>query len=306
MSRQNARCSRRLAMESLETRQMMTGNVLVSVSAGNLVVSGDSGGNELRIIQSLQNGAPIAGRFFITGQNGTTINGQSVGQFFQNVSGDLRINLNGGNDRLTLGDGVSNSRFIAPRDLQVDMGDGNDVVRLDRVSVRDDARLVTGAGSDSVFVKGTIGGLAGVDFGQNDLTIDTGDRADNISLENVFVRHNLNVNTGSDDFTDFVDMHFMNIGNDTDVRTGGGGDIVRISDVGFNDDLTIDTGAGNDSVSIDRCQVDELFLSLGTDSDALTLRNTVGRRASLNGGLGSDTLSQSGNSFSQFFGASGF
>ena len=136
--------------------------------------------------------------------------------------------------------------------------------------------------------------------------IDTGDRADNISLENVFVRHNLNVNTGSDDFTDFVDMHFMNIGNDTDVRTGGGGDIVRISDVGFNDDLTIDTGAGNDSVSIDRCQVDELFLSLGTDSDALTLRNTVGRRASLNGGLGSDTLSQSGNSFSQFFGASGF
>lgn len=306
MSRQNARGSRRLAMESLETRQMMTGNVLVSVSGGNLVVSGDSGGNELRIIQSLQNGAPIAGRFFITGQNGTTINGQTVGQFFQNVTGDLQINLDGGNDRLTLGDGVSNSRFIVPRDLQVDMGDGNDVVRLDRVSVRDDARLVTGAGSDGVFVKGAIGGLAGVDNGQNDLTIDTGDRADNIFLENVFVRHNLSVNTGNDDFTDVIDMHFMNIGNDTDVRTGAGGDIVRVSDVGFNDDLTIDTGSGNDSVSIDRCQVDELFLSLGTDSDALTLRNTFGRRASLNGGLGSDTLSQSGNSFSQFFGASSF
>ena len=122
----------------------------------------------------------------------------------------------------------------------------------------------------------------------------------------MFVRHNLNVNTGNDNFTDVVDMHFMNIGNDTDVRTGGGGDIVRISDAGFNDDLTIDTGAGNDSVSIDRCNVDELFLNLGSDADNLTLRNTFGRRASLNGGLGTDTLVQSGNSFSQSFGASSF
>src|SRR5437762_3371716 len=102
MSHRNLRSSRPLALESLEDRQMMTGNVLVSVSGGDLVVTGDSGANELRIIQSLQNGAPIAGRFFITGQNGTTINGQATGQFFQNVTDDLRINLNGGNDRLTL------------------------------------------------------------------------------------------------------------------------------------------------------------------------------------------------------------
>ena len=293
-------------MESLESRQMMTGNVLVSVSGGNLLITGDSGANELRIIQSLQNGAPIAGRFFITGQNNTTINGQTTGQFFQNVTGDMRINLNGNNDRLTLGDGVSNARFIVPRDLQIDMGDGNDVVNLDRVSVRDDVSIVTGGGGDSVTVKGSIGGLAGVDNGLNDLTIDTGDRADNVWLEDLFVRHNLNVNTGNDDFTDFLDMHFLNIGNDTDVRTGGGGDVLRISDTGFRDDLTIDTGAGNDSVSLDRCSVDELFLNLGSDSDSLTLRNNSGRRATLNGGLGTDSLIQSANVFSQSFSASSF
>ena len=285
---------------------MMTGNVLVSVSSGNLVVSGDSGANELRVIQSLQNGAPIAGRFFITGQNGTTINGQTTGQFFQNVTGDLQINLNGGNDRLTLGDGISNSRFIVPRDLQVGMGDGNDVVNLNRISVRDDATIFTGAGGDSVTVRGSIGALAGVDNGQNNLTIDTGDRADNVWLENVFVRHNLNVNTGIDGFTDAVDIHFANIGNDTDVRTGGGSDLVSISDDNFVDDLTIDTGAGFDSVFIDRCHVDELFVNLGGEDDGLSLRTTSGRRASLNGGFGADTLNQSGNAFSEFFSANSF
>src|SRR4051812_27988873 len=202
MSHRNLGSSRRLTMESLESRQMMTGNVLVSVSGGDLVVTGDGGANEVRIIQSLQNGAPIAGRFFITGQNGTRINGQVAGQFFHNVTDDVRINLNGGNDRLTLGDGVSNGHFMVPDDLEIDMGAGSDVLRLDNITVRDDARLVTGAGNDSVIVTGTVGALPGVDNGDNNLTIETGDRPDNVLLQNVFVRRNLNINTGTDNFTD--------------------------------------------------------------------------------------------------------
>src|SRR5205823_13821257 len=116
-----------------------------------------------------------------------------------------------GNDRLTLGDGVSNGHFIVPDDLEINMGDGSDTLRLDKISVRDDATLVTGAGNDSVSVTGAIGGLAGVDNGANDLTIDTGDRPDNVLLQNVFVRRNLHIDTGSDNFTDIVDLHFMNV-----------------------------------------------------------------------------------------------
>jgi hypothetical protein len=298
MSRQNLRSSRRMSFESLEGRQLMA--VLVSVTGGDLVVTGDNQADQVQIIQSLQNGTPIPGRYFITGQNGTTINGQTGGQFFANVTDDIRINLNGNNDRLTLGNGI-NGDFIVPDDLEINMGEGADVVTIDRITVRDDATILTGNGNDSVSVKATIGALAGVDNGANDLIIDTGERADNVSLQNVFVRRNLTVNTGIDNFTDVVDMLFMNVGNNTNISTGDGSDLVRISDVGFNGDLTVNTGAGNDAVSLTRCQVDEFFANLAANDDTLTLRDTSGRRATLDGGSGVDTLLRTNSPFSEFF-----
>ncbi len=278
---------------------MMAGNVLVSVTGGDLVVTGDNLGNEVRIIQSLQNGAPIAGRYFITGQNNTTINGQA-GLFFENVTDDLRISLNGGNDFLRIGNGT-NGDFLVPDDLEITTGEGNDIVVVDTIAIRDDATVLTGLGNDSVFFKGTVGGLAGFDGGNNDLTIDTGAGSDSMLLTNTFVRDDLNINTGSDGFRDVVDMLIMNIGDDTTINTGGGNDTVRIRNVGFNDDLTINTGAGIDSVTLTACQVDEFFANLGSGNDTLGLRDTFGRRATLNGGTGADTLLRVNSPFSESF-----
>jgi hypothetical protein len=277
----------------------MAGNVFVNVIQGDLVVTGDGEANELRIIQALQNGSPIAGRYFITGQNNTAIIGTSGG-FVQGVTDDIRIYLYGNNDRLTLGNGVSTSDFIVPDDLEIDMGDGNNVVTIDKISVRDDATIVTGAGSDSVSVKAVIGGLAGIDGGANDLNINTGNRSDNVLLQNTFVRRNVTVDTrGTDNFSDVVDMLMMNIGNDTIISTGGGGDLVRLADVGFNDDVSLDTGEGNDTVTITRCQFNDLIVLLFGGSDQLTMTYSSGQRASLNGGNDSDTIRLGGYSFTQ-------
>jgi hypothetical protein len=295
--RRNGRSSHRLGLESLESRQLMA--VLASVTDGDLVVNGDNQADQVTIIQSLQNGTPIPGRYFITGQNGTTINGQA-GLFFENVTDDILINLNGNNDRLTLGNDT-NGDFIVPDDLEISMGLGNDVVTIDRITVRDDATIITGDGNDSVSFKGTIGSLAGIDGGNNDLTIDTGARADNVRLENTFVRRDLNISTGTDGFADIVDLLVMNVGDDTTISTGGGGDTVRISDVGFNDDLTINTGAGADTVVLNRCQVDEFFTNLGDGTDTLQLTDTFGCRATVNGGIGADTLLRTNSLFSEFF-----
>lgn len=297
MARRNYDSSRRLGLESLETRQLMA--VLVSVTGGDLVVTGDGQADQVTIIQSLQNGEPIPGRYFISGQNGTTINGQA-GLFFGNVTDDILISLNGNNDRLTVGSGVDGD-FIVPDDLEINSGGGADVVTVDRIAVRDDVTINTEDGNDSVSFKGTVGNLGDVDGGNNDLTINTGARADNVLVRNTFVRDDVSINTGADNFTDVVDMLFANIGDDTNISTGAGSDIVRISDVGFNDDLTINTGDGNDAVTLDRCQVDEFFANLGAGTDSLTLRGTFGRRASLNGGSGTDTLSLTDSLFSQSF-----
>src|SRR5262245_36385561 len=111
MSRRN-NLSHRLGFESLEGRQLMA--VVASVNIeGDLVVTGDGQADQVAIVQVVQNGVPVAGRYFVAPQNGTLLNGQAAGRFFNNVIDDIRVNLGGNNDRLTLGNG-NNGQFIVP------------------------------------------------------------------------------------------------------------------------------------------------------------------------------------------------
>ena len=98
MSRHKSLLSRRLGLESLEGRQLMAGNVLVSVnSLGDLLITGDSQDNNIQIFHSMQQGAVIPGKFLVTGaQNSNTlINGQPDAQYFENVTHDIKIDLQG-------------------------------------------------------------------------------------------------------------------------------------------------------------------------------------------------------------------
>src|SRR5215510_1169216 len=137
MSRLNPRSPRKVGFESLESRQLMAGNVSVSVSLGDLVVTGDAQDNALQIIQARQNGVPTPGRYWIAPTNGTLINGQASGRYVNNVFHDMRINLGAGKDSLTLSDGSDDANFIVPNDLVINMGGGNDDVIVDHVKVRD-------------------------------------------------------------------------------------------------------------------------------------------------------------------------
>src|SRR4051794_28937907 len=82
MTRRNT-SSRRLSLESLEPRAMMTGNVTVAVTNGILTVIGDALSNDVQIRQLRQSYTgewpgvklEIAGQNS-KGQNSTTINGQ--------------------------------------------------------------------------------------------------------------------------------------------------------------------------------------------------------------------------------------
>ena len=288
MARKNNFLSKRMGFESLEGRQLMA---VVNVTGGDLVVTGDGQADQVAITQVAPN------TYAVAGQNGTLVNGQVSGQFF--ATDDIRVNLGGNNDRLTVGNGV-NGGFSVLNDLVIDMGAGADVVNVNGVTVRDDATIVTGDGNDNVTFRGTVGSQPNVDFGQNDLFIDTGLRSDTVRVQNTFVRRNMVVNTGTDTFGDVVDILFANVGNNTNVSTGGGNDIVRISDVGFNNDLTVITGAGNDLVRLNAVQVDEFFASMGAGDDRLEIQNSSGNRARVDGGIGNDTLLRLNSPFGLF------
>ena len=299
MSRRNLRSSRRLGLESLENRLLLAGNVAVSVStAGDLVVTGDGQANELKIIQSLVQGQPVPGKYFITGQNGTTITG-TVNGYIENVNRDMLITLNGGADKLYMGDGVSLDRFLVPRDLTISSGDGNDSVQINRISVRDDVTINTGIGDDKVGFVGAVGYIANVDNNANDLQINTSSGADSVTVLGGYVRRDFLVNTGSG--ADEVWMQNLGVGDDLEIYTGTEDDKVTLTvNINIVDDLTVDTDAGRDDVTIDKLAVDEFFTRLGDGHDVMKLTNATGRRATIDGQVGNDQLTTTNSlSFSE-------
>jgi hypothetical protein len=295
MSRHKYNSPRRLGVESLEGRQLMAGNVLASVNAAHdLVVTSDGNQHDLEIVQVTQNGQPVAGRYFIAPHQGTTLNGQSGGQFFNNVTHDIRVTLGGSSDRLNLhAENGNDFGFRVPNDLTINLGNGNNVLTIDHIDVADDATIFSGSGADSVFFRGLVGfnGNINVDGGANDLTIDTGNRFDNVKLQNFAVKRDVNLRVGGTDaFTDSVDLLFASIGRNLNVNTGAGGDLVSINEVGVNATATITTGGGlspandADSVTVNKSQADQFFFNLGIGDDVMTMTDSFGRRATLNGG----------------------
>jgi len=307
MSRHKSLLSRRLGMESLEGRQMMAGNVLASVnSSGDLLITGDTQDNNIQVVQAMQQGAVIPGRFYVTGapNTNTTINGQSAGQYFENVTRDIKIDLKDGLDRVKVGDGIASNHFVAPHDLVIDMGTGKDGVLIPAVTVKNNLTVNQGTGDDGFLLQDSI---VGTDGGIGDVTITGGNGADYIGFASDHIHGKLNVNAGgTDNAADKVELFTVDVEGDSTINTGGGADTVNMEVADFhNHDLTINTGAGQDKVSLTLVAVDELFANLGMGSDDLTLDTCLGHKATLNGnggkffGLGdSDSLHVYTSSFS--------
>ena len=132
------------AVESLESRKMMAGDVAARVVNGDLVVSGDNQDNELYFYQS----GPDS--FVLFGENGTRINGLS-GAPFIGVRDDIRINLRNGDNKIAF------QGLDLPDDILVRTGNGTDKLIFEGLTVRSDLRVRTGRSNDSVFVmKSTI------------------------------------------------------------------------------------------------------------------------------------------------------
>ncbi|QDU25145.1 hypothetical protein ETAA8_02070 [Anatilimnocola aggregata] len=100
-----------LAVEALEQRAMMAGNVTATVAKGVLVIRGDDAANEIIVGKG-----PTANSFTITPAAGTTINSLTPALTLTGIT-KLDIRLNGGNDRLGIGNDVE---FVADMLAAVD------------------------------------------------------------------------------------------------------------------------------------------------------------------------------------------
>ena len=198
-----ARKPRSLQFDKLESRLALAGNVTAQIVAGDLIVRGDDAANLIRIdSQQLR-----AGKVRVVADPSGTVNGESSAVVLSGWTGDTRILLGDGMDRVTL------DRLRLPGSLSIRAGLRDDTVVVDRCQINDTLFAQMGSGHDTLHVVnsqvrgrtwlGTGGGndvvaLSGSTF-QTSVEIKTGRGNDTVQLGATFRgRLSVDTNPGSD------------------------------------------------------------------------------------------------------------
>ena len=149
---------RKLRIESLERRALLSGTVTVSVVSGTLVVTGDSNANVVAIDQvdmSGTSGTVAPGSFLITPDAKTALNGGKAGTplTVSGATAGAQINLGAGNDSLDM-QGVA-GQPLSPFSISIAAGAGYNTIRLADFSVSTLSVACANKGTDSVEIDGT-------------------------------------------------------------------------------------------------------------------------------------------------------
>ncbi len=306
-ARGRSRNKRGLAVERLEFRAMLAGNVTVNLSGNNLVIRGDNADNQIAIVQL------GAGQYAVLGLNDTEVNGDTDPVFRSGITGNIDVDLKRGNNVLGVGNDVEGLVGIA-QDLGVEV-DESDVLLalelLDEANAPEDfsapkhLNVRTGDGHDAVGIIGNIGLRINADLGGGDnaLAIRTSNVGDDII-----------VRSGSGDDvvevaeTDIDQMLDVNLGNGNNrllvfgteagesaiVHTGSGRDVVVFDGSEIDDNLIVRTGNGNDSVYLEDYEFEGMFvgknvdIDTGSGHDYFALSSDVGGDLKVKTGSGND------------------
>lgn len=321
------RTSRKLRLESLEQKQMLAGDVTVSIVNGVLTLQGDDLDNQVAV-----SSGETAGSFVIRGLDGTMLHlGDAEGAselLVEGVRRGLIANMGAGNDTLR----INEASFRG--NVAINMGEGDDRVTIgvapeavgtatetegdstvDSPSVQIGQNLVirTGAGDDTVVINDARGrGVLGVSTGEGNDTVRLG-LASEATEEDAEVNdevlvsfiHGVALDLGAGDDGLFVNQ----------LRTGGfhanggaGADTMRINGVKTHA-MNISGGRGEeaDSVVLNDVATRLLTVQLGAGDDSLTLSGVKAQLALLHGGIGeADTLTLLGENLIRHRRVAGF
>jgi hypothetical protein len=263
----------------------MAGNVSVVLEAGLLKIQGDNLDNQLTVTRA------ATGDLVITGQTETLINGQASYTLLNPTIGSVDIRMEGGADSLTIrGLQVAKSFFANLGDgndrlTTVAGGLGNDVVRLERTTVRSDVKIDGGEGtSNTTIIDSTL---------NRSLTLLGHDVGDIVNIRNTDVALSALFNTkGGADRVTLTDFSALGVTINTDVLGGlSGADRVTLTRVETVEDLNLYTGAGNDIVAMTDVTSDRsIFARFDAGNDSLTMtRVSAAFEAIFDGSAGFDS-----------------
>jgi hypothetical protein len=187
--------TRRLQIESLENRQLLAGDVSVSVVAGQLFITGDSLVNDIELSST-----GVAGQFRIASGtfSPTTINGGAGPLIVGGVTSHAFINLGDGNNQLIVNSNPAAMAF--PGNLRIDMTAGWDNLQVrgaNNVSVAGLAEVNSGDGVNVMYMER---------FYCGGLNMTLGSSIDHLTLNSGAVGGHVAINTGAEDDTVYMEL----------------------------------------------------------------------------------------------------
>ena len=312
--------SRFCKFETLESRQLMAGDVTATILSGNrLVITEAAGqiGTDNGVSISLVNGKiRVTGDYPAEGGSGISkINGKNFQDFMMptNAFFNLEVNLGKGNDsvslpasatlptfqtmKLNIGNPppvISASAFVAGGNSINNVPD-TDEVWIEAARVKGAVSIYTGEANDRVFMGDFQVGSAGY----GNLSIDTGAGSDQVDLQTTsgqpqsLVKGILDLET-YDHITELssnsVNINGIKTNGNLQVRMGDGVDTLLINDTVSLAKMDLKTGGGIDTATLRKITTSQgLFANMGAGNDHLTLDTLTGK-ATLDGGLGYDEL----------------
>jgi hypothetical protein len=177
---------RHCSFEALEGRQMMAGDVTAKISGGDLVIKGDSLANGITIAAGTTAGTVVV-TGITAGGSATTVNGGTTAVTLSGFTGDLKIDLKGGDDNVSVtglavsddgkikagrgADTVSVSDTTFGDDFKTDLGDGDDTLTLDSVTVTGRTKIEGHHGDDDTTITDSTFSKLHVSLGRGDDTL---------------------------------------------------------------------------------------------------------------------------------------
>src|SRR5437764_219438 len=116
-----------LAVERLERREVLAGNVAVVIRGGNLFINGDGASNEISISRSGPSSITITG-------TDTTVNGSSDPVTLNRFTKNMTVNMGSGDDVVHF-ETTSDDLFRIFGNLTVNTGSGDDQVTFADTSI---------------------------------------------------------------------------------------------------------------------------------------------------------------------------
>lgn len=273
------------AAEKLETRQLLTGNVSVSIQNDNLVINGDADSNEFELTF-------FDGDVVVRPLGDTTVNeGSENFVAFPDtnvIPRNVQIRLAGGDDSV-----VVSRDLIVTKQIRVQGGAGNDTFGAMGTTINGNLRVILGSGVDGISVRDVeVGG---------DLVLQGNNGRDSVGVSNVSVGDEVLLRTHGGD--DNIMVETLSTGGALTIDSGDGNDGVAVAGADVSAALSLVTDAGNDVVQLIDSRVElGTFIGVGADTDGLSLgqsgaRNVFAGDFETNGSGGANTYDEQNNRF---------